>query len=383
MSHDPETGEPTGVFIEHASASIVELTMLSRASRFTADQRRIGLQRAMAVYNALGTTGIFEGHGVSAEVFRAYKACRRLGPLTIRVRLTHSPAWRAAPEADPAELAAQWAYWAGAGGIGDDFLSVEGLYVDHRPSPDDAVRATAAPYTGWAGYHYDSALALDRLKPVLLAAARSDIRCVAISADVIELLDAVDREIPLAGRRWVVQHIGPLSRSRCEIAQRLGLVLTPLTIRYLYKEGLAAMPQEGSADARDFVPLARLFEMGIPMTLATDNAPPSLFHSIWHAVARRDRFGRAVPPEHERLTREQALRAATVNGAFLSFEEEDRGSLEPNKLADLAVLTDDPLSCAEERLPHIRSVLTIVGGRIVHCDSSLEQNVPHSMLEAP
>ena len=55
-----------------------------------------------------------------------------------------------------------------------------------------------------------------------------------------------------------------------------------------------------------------------------------------------------------------------MGGATLSFEENEKGSLEPGKLADLAVLSDDPLTCAEEALKDITAELTMVGGRIVH-----------------
>ena len=353
-------GELDGLISERGAMPIAELVMLSHASRFTADQRRAGVRRSMAAYNALGTTGVYEGHGVSAELFRSYRDCHRAGEMTVRVRMTHSPSWDRLAGADPAEMLEHWAYW--AAGIGDPMLSLNGLYVDHRRAADDLIRARAAPYTGWAGFNYDSSLALEPLRQVLLAAARNDMQCVAIASDLIELLEEVDRQVPLAGRRWIVQHVGPLSDKRCEAAARLGLVITPLTIRYVYKEGFRGQPEQ----AADHLPLARLTAMGVPVTLASDNAPPSLFHSIWHAVARQDRFGRAVPPAEQKLTREQALRAATLNGAWLSFEEAERGSLEVGKLADLAVLTEDPLLCAEDRLPGITALLTVVDGRIVH-----------------
>jgi len=361
---EPETGELSGVFFEQTGVPIVELIMLSQASRFTDAQRRKGLVRAMAVYNALGTTGVYEGHGVSNDVFRAYRACHRSSGLSVRVRMAHSPAWSAIGNANPAEVVGQWAYW--ASGLGDSYLSLNGLYIDHRFGPDDLIRARAAPYTGWAGYHYDSSLPKPQLRSALVAAARNDIQCVATSSDMLELLEEVDREVPLANRRWIVQHIGQFSRDRCEIAARLGLIVAPLSIRHIYKEGRTA----DVPGTDDFVPLARLTSMGVRVTFASDNAPPSLFHSIWHAVARRDRFGRPVPPAHEKLSREQALRSATINGAFLTFEENERGTLEPGKLADLAVLSDDPLICPEERLPDIRSVLTLMDGRIVHRDTA-------------
>jgi predicted amidohydrolase YtcJ len=345
--------------------------MLSDASRFTDKQRSEGLVRAMAIYNGLGTTGVYEGHGVSNDVFHAYRACHRAQGLTVRVRMAHSPSWGAIGNADPSEVVGQWAYW--ASGLGDAYLSLNGLYIDHRLGPDDLIRARAAPYTGWAGYHYDSSLSKAQLKSVLVAAARNDIQCVATSSDIIELLDEVDREISLAGRRWIVQHIGRLSHARCEIAARLGLTVAPLSIRHIYKEGCAA----DAPGADDFVPLARLGSMGVTVTLVTDNSPPSLFHSIWHTVARRDRLGRPVAPAHEKLSREQALRAATINGAYLSFEEKERGTLEPGKLADIAVLSDNPLTCAEELLPDIRSVLTLVDGRIVYRDNTTVPTAGH------
>jgi predicted amidohydrolase YtcJ len=372
---DPDSGKLSGVFIENTAVPIVELLMLSDASRFTVKQRRDGLVRAMAVYNGLGTTGVYEGHGVSNDVFRAYRACHRESGLTVRVRMTHSPSWGAIGNADPSHVVSQWAYW--ASGLGDAHLSLNGLYIDHRLGPDDLVRARAAPYTGWAGYHYDSSLPKSQLKNVLVAAARNDIQCVATSSDIIELLDEVDREISLTGRRWIVQHVGRLSHARCEIAARLGLVLAPLSIRHIYKEGCAA----DAPGVDDFVPLAYLASMGVTVTLVSDNSPPSLFHSIWHTVARRDRFGRPVAPAHEKLSREQALRAATINGAYLSFEEKERGTLEPGKLADIAVLSDNPLTCSEEHLADIRSVLTLVDGKIVHRDSAILPMVGHGSTQ--
>jgi predicted amidohydrolase YtcJ len=180
----------------------------------------------------------------------------------------------------------------------------------------------------------------------------------------MDTLIEVDRVIPLTGRRWVVQHFGPMSEAHCEAAARLGLVLTPLTSRYIYKEGY----RDKKIPEADFVPFNRLARLGVPVTLSTDNAPPSLFEAIWHTVARRDRFGRDVPPETEKLSRVDALRCATVNGAYATFEEKERGTLEPGKLADFAVLTHDPLSCPEDDLRDIRALMTVVDGRVVYQD---------------
>ena len=84
------------------------------------------------------------------------------------------------------------------------------------------------------------------------------------------------------------------------------------------------------------------------------------------AVARKERLtGEVLGPE-QRIDRMDALRAFTLGGAYFSFDERVRGSLEPGKQADLAVLSDDFLDIDQDRLPDLVSLLTIVGGRIVH-----------------
>ena len=73
----------------------------------------------------------------------------------------------------------------------------------------------------------------------------------------------------------------------------------------------------------------------------------------------------ADAPE-QALSREDALRCATIEGAWLSFEEDVKGSIEPGKLADMAVLSADPLSCPEDDIKDIVAETTIVGGRVVY-----------------
>jgi predicted amidohydrolase YtcJ len=83
-------------------------------------------------------------------------------------------------------------------------------------------------------------------------------------------------------------------------------------------------------------------------------------------VARRGyQGGEPVAPE-EALARADALRCATINGAYLTFDEDKKGSLEPGKLADLAVLDADPLTVGEDGLAESRAHMTMVGGRVVH-----------------
>ena len=92
--------------------------------------------------------------------------------------------------------------------------------------------------------------------------------------------------------------------------------------------------------------------------------PYNPFLGMWMTITRRTVDGGTVNPE-EALTREQALRLWTINGAYLTFEEKDKGSIVPGKLADLAVISDDLLTCPVERIKDIEALVTVVGGREV------------------
>jgi predicted amidohydrolase YtcJ len=141
-------------------------------------------------------------------------------------------------------------------------------------------------------------------------------------------------------------------------------VTTHLTA-YIYKRGSELVKKLGRERADEIVPLRSLREAGVPVSFGSDNAPLSLFHSIGHAVNRRDRHGAVIAPE-QALTRAEALECATRGGAALTFEEDDKGSIAVGRFADLAVLSDDPLTCTPDRIAGITADLTIVDGRVVH-----------------
>ena len=100
--------------------------------------------------------------------------------------------------------------------------------------------------------------------------------------------------------------------------------------------------------------------------LATDNVPTTLFYPMWHAVSRWNMISEDRIAPDQALSRDDALRCATMGGAHLTFEEDRKGSIEAGKLADMVMLSDDPLTCAEETIKDIVAETTIVGGRVVY-----------------
>jgi len=359
-------GDPTGVIVEREMQPIAELIWFRQASAFTHADRLRALPLSARAYHAFGTTSVFEGHGIAAELLRVYQQARRDGTLTMRASLAFSPHWTAACGAPLKSFVEAWAGWLGDPGLGDDWLKVSGLYVHVGRLPADDLRASAAPYTGWAGFNYDHGLPRAQAKELLLHCARNDIRAVMIGSRSLDLYEEVDREVPLNGRRWVISHISTTTPREIESIARMGLVLTTHTNNYLYK-GLRELAQRlPPARHREINPLRSLTEAGVKVSLATDNVPVSPFLPISQVVARRGyQGGEPVAPE-EALSRADALRCATVSGAYLTFDENKKGSLEPGKLADLAVLNADPLTVEEGGVADIRALMTMVGGRIVH-----------------
>ena len=359
-------GDPTGVFVEREMAPVAELIWFRQAAAFTPADRLRTLPQSARAYHAFGTTSVFEGHGASTELLRTYKQAHREGALTMRAALAFSPNWQAAGAAPLGPFVEAWAGWLGEPGFGNDWLKMSGLYVHAGREAVDDVRARAAPYTGWAGFNSNHGLPRDQAKQLLLHCAANDIRAVMIGSSNLDLYDEVDREIPLQGRRWVISHISTIPPRDIERIVRMGLVLTTHTNNYLYK-GLHAQAQRLPPERHgEIVPLRSLLNAGVKVSLATDNVPVSPFLPIWQTVARTSYQTKERIGASEALSRADALRCATVGGAYLTFDENKKGSLEVGKLADVAVVSADPLVTEESSIPDTHSLMTMVGGRIVH-----------------
>jgi hypothetical protein len=363
-------GDPTGVFVEQEFAPIAELIWFREAARFSSADRLRALPESAKAYHSFGTTSTFEGHGIANEVLRVYRQAMHDGTLTMRATLAFSANWPATGGAPLGPFVEAWAGWLGEPGLGNDMLKMGGLYVQLGRGPSDDVRATASPYTGWAGFNAGHSLPPDKFRELLLQCAKNDIRAVAIAGGgglgVLDYYEEVDKQIPLKGRRWVVAHVNVISPRDIERIARMGLVLTTHTNAYLYKALETTASKLKPEQYDDIVPMNALREAGITVSLATDNTPISLFYPIAQTVARKDYKTKRMFGAKQALSRENALRCAANNGAYLTFDENKKGSLEAGKFADLAVLSADPLTVEEEGLADTRSLMTMVGGKIVY-----------------
>jgi predicted amidohydrolase YtcJ len=336
------------------------------APRFTAAHRIAGIKHAMRIYNSTGTTSTFEEHGAAQELIQAYQAVYAAGEATVRANLVFSPSWGPQRDIDYTHALRSWAGWLGGRGLGDSWLAVGGMYTEFGFAPDSVLRARASPYTGWSGFNYDCGVPEDRMVEFLVEAARNGIRVAALWGEFLDLFEQANRQVPIAGQRWILGHIRAFTEDEVRRIADLGLVLTTHTNRYIHKQSHLMLEELGPERENDIVPLKRLLDHGVHVSLATDNVPTSLFYPVWQSIARANLHTGTRIGTAQALSREEALRCATIEGAWLTFEEDVKGSLEVGKLADMVVLDRDPLSCPEDSIKDTVAEITIVGGKVVY-----------------
>jgi predicted amidohydrolase YtcJ len=182
------------------------------------------------------------------------------------------------------------------------------------------------------------------------------------------VLDAYERahqDHSIADRRWSIEHAFIGRADHLPRIKALGLAMSVQD--HLYLAGPSLVRYWGRERAALTTPVRMYLDAGLPVSSGTD-APVVPYPPLWtlyHFVTRDTIAGGVLGPD-QRITRQEALRIATMGNAWLMQEEADKGSIESGKLADLVVLSDDPLTASETRLRDATVLLTMVGGKIVH-----------------
>ena len=144
---------------------------------------------------------------------------------------------------------------------------------------------------------------------------------------------------------------------------------------WFYKDAVSMESILGTEKIKIFHPYKSMDDAGVMINGGSDHMvkwdadssinPYNPFLAMYAMAARTTEQGSLIVPA-EAIGRKEALKAYTINNAYASFEETIKGSIEPGKLADLAVLSDDILTCSEERIRDIKSLMTILGGKTVY-----------------
>ena len=176
-------------------------------------------------------------------------------------------------------------------------------------------------------------------------------------------MEQVAEEFPIETLRWSLEHVFELTETQIMRLRLIGVGVGMQNQQYL-KTGAQVVP------SRSGPPFRSIVDAGLRASAGTDAAgvsPLSPWVSIYYMVTGKNAAGEVVN-DGQQITRMEALRLYTMGSAYQSFDEDRLGSIEAGKLADLVVLDVDYLEVPDEALRQTASVLTIVGGRVVHAD---------------
>jgi len=178
---------------------------------------------------------------------------------------------------------------------------------------------------------------------------------------VVEAYEAVDAEFGITELRWGLQHGDFATPEQLARLKDLNVAISTSGFRW---QNTATTPPANPAG-----PLfSDLLESGIKLGLHEDGvhiAPHNPWYALHYATTGVNQNGVVINAGHQ-ISRQQALHLYTRGNAWYLNREDDLGSLEPGKLADLLVLDKDYFTVSDDEMRRIGPVLTIVGGRIVH-----------------
>ena len=179
---------------------------------------------------------------------------------------------------------------------------------------------------------------------------------------ILRVYERLQRDTPRQNPRFRIEHCTLINDDLVRRIKQQGVIPTPFS-SYVYYHG-EKMKEYGAERLNSMFALRSFLDAGIPATMSSDYPPgpfePMMF--LQSAVTRTDVKGNVWGPK-QRITVAEALKVATVHGAHACFEEKQKGSIEPGKLADLTVLGRDPLKEPPESLVTIPVERTMVGGK--------------------
>lgn len=358
-----ENGRPTGVVEEEA---VNAFSKLLPAVPDVPGMLKT-LKELQQHYASLGITTVEDGLATkSGVVLLQLAAALRVLFLDVLV----FPKWAEADAIDELPLLPRRYYV--------NHLKVGGVKVTHDGSPQGKTAYLSEPYlkppTGQPDdYRGQPILSQEELDTEVEKAFTKgwQLHCHCngdASADM--LLDSLERATAKFGpadRRPVMVHAQTVREDQLDRMKALGVIPTFFVAHTFYWGDWHRDETLGPTRAERISPLRSAANRDLRYTIHNDSpvVPPDILPLLWSAVARTTRTGAVLGPE-QRVTPLEALKAVTAWAAYQNFEEDRKGTLEPGKLADLVVLSDNPLTVSTEVLRNLYVLETIKGGRTVY-----------------
>ena len=351
-----ENGELTGRVAELARGVFQGV---GKRESFTPEQRRdrarAGMRHMSELLTAAGLTSVHDA-GTSLEHVLAYEDTRRAGELRQRAYMMIR-----GPQI--------FAGFKAAGiytGFGDEWIRVGGVKFAADGSASERTMRMSTPYVGTTDYGILT-MTQQQIHDAVEDAHRHNFQ-VGIHANgdvtidmVLKAYERVLQQWPDPNRRHRIEHCSLVNPDLLQRIKACGCIPTPFWT-YIHFHG-EKWAQYGEAKMRWMMAHRSFLDYGIRVPGASDYTPGPFepLMAIQSMVTRKDYAGR-VWGANQKVTVDEALTIATINGAYASSEENLKGSITAGKLADFVLLEEDPHDVDPDQIKNIKINRTVVGG---------------------
>lgn len=375
-----ERGKPTGMLVAKPSAAILYQS-IAAAPRLSTEDQAISTRHFMRELNSLGVTSVIDAGGGGQNYPEDYEIIRRLneaGHLTLRIGYNLF-AQKAGSELEDYR---RWTGMTGPG-EGDDMLRTIGA--------GENLTWSAADFENFLEPRPDLAERMEgELEGIvrLLAEARWPFRIHATYDESIDrflsVFERVNREVPFDGFHWFIDHAETISDRSIDRVRALG---GGIAIQHrMAFQGEYFLDRYGREAIKRTPPVRRMLQTGVPVGAGTDATRVASYDPwvcLYWLTTGRTLGGLAMYDDDNKLERDEALRLWTRGSSWFSDEEAAKGSLEPGRYADFAILDKDFFSCPDEEIKAVRAALTVVNGKVVYAKDSFKSHDPRPLPVSP
>ncbi len=360
------SGEATGMLLQNAANLVRKIVPPPPPP---AEFAKL-LVSAMRELNSFGIVGVVEP-GIDERGIALYRAVHDAGQMTVRTDVLYRAMRKADVEKGIAAIKSHsnsgmlrlvGIKFPLDGGVEGGRMSFPYRIVPGEQTNPDYRGVLLLPPGGEEEY-------VEGLK--LIAAAGMQAQTHAVGDETIDLIvrayGRVDSETPIRRLRWAIMHIFHPGDAAIARMKEIGIAATVQNHPVLL--GHNQRRWWGDERAAYAIPIRKLIDAGVLVGGGSDGpvVPFDPFLSMWWMTTRQVLKGYVLGAEHA-ITAREALALYTINNARVMGVEAERGSIEPGKLADLAVLSQDMLAVPPDKIRETKALLTLVGGRIVHRD---------------
>ncbi|AOF94653.1 amidohydrolase [Sphingobium sp. RAC03] len=373
-------GNPTGLLLAQPNAAILYAT-LAKGPKLREDYQLNSTRHFMRELNSLGVTSVIDAGGGFQNYPDDYQIIAKLhadGELTLRI------AYNLFTQ-KPKEELKDFATWSTQvkPGQGDDTYRHNGA--------GEMLVYSAADFEDFRVARPDMPPEMEGdLEPVirLLAERRWPWRLHATYDQTIsralDVFEKVNRDIPLQGLNWFFDHAETISERNIDRIAALG---GGIAVQHrMAFQGEYFVERYGAKAAEATPPIKRMMDAGLPVGAGTDATRVASYNpwvSLSWLVTSKTVGGLTLYPARNRLDRETALRLWTEKNTWFSNEVGKKGQIKKGQFADLALLSDDYFSVPEREIVHLRAVLTMLGGKVVHGEGDFGALAPALPLPMP